>query len=108
MVWVRLVGDDNSQTDFLQLGAENFYIKPGYTYNYLVSSPTPVKNVRSLELKWKHDSAWYEMNQWHIRKTSITPESIKVFSGEYQTESKFCDNKGELKSKSSRYYTNTC
>ena len=104
-VWVKL---NNGATDFIQLGEENFFIKAGHTYDFLITTKTAINPVTTLELKWKHDSSWYEMNQWHIGKTKITPESISIFSGEFQTESKFCDNEGELKSKNSRVYKKTC
>ena len=102
-VWVKLNGGD-----FIQLGEENFYIKSGKTYDFLITTKEEIKTVNSLELKWKHDSSWYEMNQWHIRKTTINPESVAVFSGEFQKEKKFCDKDGELKSKSSRTYRTAC
>ena len=103
-VWVKL----NNQNDFIQLGEENFYIKAGATYDFLILTPYEVKDVTSLELKWKHDSSWYEMNQWHLRKPEINPLSVSIFSGEHQYERKFCDNSGTLKSKSSRSYYTTC
>ena len=59
---------------------------PGATYDFLVLTDKEIRSIDSVELKWKHDAKFYEMNQWQIGIPEIYPQKISVFSGEHQFE----------------------
>lgn len=98
-LYVSVNGQNGTLGD-TKLNKAHFYILPGQTYTYVLTSHTDIGEVHSVTFRWVHNSAVLDLGSWNplgLRNPTIYLDGVLVSGRTKNSTANFCAHGAAVK-----------